>query len=80
MPRVRAYDWSRCPRSNADNYICLDLDVDLEIGWEWYQDQVQDNLYRASLQFYTQQSAEIHPEFNYPRALYVENTYTLTEF
>jgi hypothetical protein len=36
MPRVRGYDYQRCPRKNEDNYYCIDADVNWEIGWEWY--------------------------------------------
>ena len=36
MPRVRGYDYTRCPRKNEDNFFCIDGDVNWEIGWDWY--------------------------------------------
>ena len=80
QPKVRAYDYIHCITEDEDNSFCVDLDIDLEIGWEWYQTQVEDNYYRVTLELYTKQMAIVHPDFNYPRLMSNEQTYTMEEF
>ena len=79
QPRVRNYDYTRCLKENEDTSICFDVDVNWEIGWQWYQEQVVENLYRLRLEFYSKQDGVVHPEYNYPRFIYQEWTWTLYE-
>lgn len=79
QPRVRAYDYTRCLKENEDTSICVDVDINLEIGWQWYQEQVEENRYRLRLEFYTKYDGVVHPEYNYPRFIYQEWTLTYPE-
>lgn len=80
MPRVRDYDWQKCLKETEDDFFCVDIDINWEIGWEWYQEQVEDNMYRLRLELYSKQLFIGHPEYSYPRFIYNEQTYTLQEW
>lgn len=78
-PRVKAYDCEWCASFTDENYMCLDTQTQLQVGWEYEQDYALDSALnkrqwtiRGNL--YTEQSGTIHPELNLEKLYYGEVT------
>lgn len=78
--QATSYDCSWCKFTNDDDSACVDYGLDWELGWNWYQEQEDDVLYRMRLELYTEQAATIHPLFSMPRFYYNEQTWKVDTF
>ena len=79
-PRVRDYDCTKCLYQDDNNKWCLDLQMNLRIGWEWFQEQTDNVSYRWRLDFYQKQDWSFHPEFDFTRLIYYELNWKTEEF
>jgi len=65
---------------NDDNKWCLDYEFNWELGWNFFQENVEDAQYKWRFEIYSKQDARLHPEFDFPRVYYNEITATMKQF
>lgn len=58
----------------------MDYELNWELGWNFFQENVEDAQYRWRFEMYSKQDSRVHPEFDFPRAYYNEITATLKQF
>ena len=81
QPRVQAtYDCTYCVYKMSTDAICADYTFKLDVGWQFYQKDVDKVKYTYALKLYTQQTLSLHPFVNLPAVVYSDWTGTVDPF
>ena len=51
-----------------------------DLGWKFFQEEIAKTRYKYAIQMYAQQSAAIHPTFNFPAFFFFDSTNTVDNF
>ena len=85
VPRVKAWDCTQCIFDNGSGRMCIDQDVQLDLGWKFVEDYYLGNspaqkYYSVSAGIYGELSFSFHPVLNLNQLYYIEILADLAQF
>jgi hypothetical protein len=77
---MQTYDCTYCPLKTEKDLICIDYQIRADLGWEFFQKDVDKTSYQYVVKLFTRQSAKVHPYISLPAFAYNDYLAELQEF